>query len=268
MMKRRPIVTLLTDFGYADSFAAEMKGVLLSGCPDAELVDISHAIEPFAVEQAAFCLGHAYRAFPKGTIHLAVVDPGVGGVRRPLILCADGHLFVGPDNGLFSLPAAADPAFRAFAIDYDSRRASPTFHGRDLFAPSAARLACGQAPARLGRRLERIVRLPDLAPRPLPNGEGWSGRIIRSDRFGNMLTNLPAALLTGLAQPEVRLGAHRIRRWARTYGEAPAGKPAALVNSQGLIEIFVPEASAQAFFRLERPQVRLSAGIIHQKKRK
>jgi S-adenosyl-L-methionine hydrolase (adenosine-forming) len=239
------IITLLSDFGLRDSFVAEMKGRLLSLCPDAVLVDISHEIEPGDIAAGAFVLGHAYRAFPPGTIHVAVVDPGVGGKRKPLILSAQRHYFIGPDNGLFTQPASGGPSYRAFEILPCGQSPAPTFHGRDLFAPAAAALACGRAPSRLGRRLEKIKLLEHWRPVPLARDRGWQGRIVVCDRFGNLLTNLPGNLLAAMSKPVLRVGRCVIGRWVRTYCEAAPGHLCALVNSQGLIEIFLREDSAR-----------------------
>lgn len=231
------IVTLLTDFGTMDGYVAEMKGVLLARAPGTTLVDISHDLEAGDIVAAAYILGRTWRAFPEGTIHLAVVDPGVGGTRRALAVEAGGHRFVGPDNGLLSRVLEGRQAqVVALAVPAD---ASPTFHGRDVFAPAAARLACGEAVRALGPEAADIVRLPPL--RLERRGGDLVGEVVYVDRFGTLVTNLPAAKVA--AGAAVRIGAYDLALHA-TFADVPPGDPVAFVGSGGTVEIAVRNGRA------------------------
>ena len=249
MRKVKPsgIITLLTDFGTEDAYVAAMKGAILQGAPGAVLVDISHAVDRFAILQGAYLLDSAWRSFPPGTIHVAVVDPGVGTKRRGLALEASGHYFIGPDNGIFSY--VAEQVSRTVALPTPAI-AAPTFHGRDVFAPAAARLASGTGLRNLGSRA--------APPRPLDEswaervGEAWRGRVLHCDHFGNVITNLAARGLSRLhAVDGVRV------RVVRTYAEAAPGELVALAGSSGRIEIAMREASAAS-----RLQARPGAAIL------
>ncbi|WP_456432388.1 SAM hydrolase/SAM-dependent halogenase family protein [Thermosulfuriphilus sp.] len=242
-----PIITLTTDFGLRDSYVAEMKGVILSLCPQVTLVDATHEISPQDIVEGALVLASFYRFYPAGTIHLAVVDPGVGGPRRPIVVQAGGHLFVGPDNGLFALVLQREGDFSAYEIrhsDYLLPEISTTFHGRDVFAPVAAHLARGLDPQRLGPLLEDLVRL-DF---PLPRKEGHRiiGQVIHVDHFGNLVTNIPATFLESLRPSEtvVEIAGRRILGLKRTYIEVPPGVILALVGSHGFLEIAANQTSA------------------------
>src|SRR5205823_1082169 len=208
---RLSLITLLTDFGSADYFVAAMKGVILSINPQAQFVDITHEIPPQDINAAAFNLLAAYGSFAADTIHLAVVDPGVGSSRRPIIVMAGNQLFVGPDNGIFSYVIDRDTSARSFQLThltntkYFRQPISHTFHGRDIFAPAAAALSLGVAPEELGEEIENPVRLPPLAAERPPGG-GLRGRIIHIDRFGNCVTNLtPHDLPPMMIEEGVRL---------------------------------------------------------------
>jgi len=188
----RALITLLTDFGAADYFAGAMKGVILSINPEAQIVDITHEIPPQDIHAAAFILLAVYKDFPSQTIHLAVVDPGVGSARRPVLALCAGQFFVGPDNGLFSYVLEREPPASVIHIQnqkYFRQPLSATFHGRDLFAPVAAALANGVEPSEFGAEVTDYVRLQSLAPIRLPDGT-IHARIIHIDRFGNCITNL------------------------------------------------------------------------------
>ncbi|MGH9837298.1 MAG: SAM hydrolase/SAM-dependent halogenase family protein [Blastocatellia bacterium] len=189
------MITLLTDFGVADYFVPAVKGVILSINPEVQLIDITHEIVAHDVESAAFTLGACYRDFPAGTIHLAVVDPGVGSARRAVVVEAGDYLFVGPDNGIFSFVYAREPAVRVFDItreDLFRHPVSATFHGRDVFAPVAARLSKGAIETKaesLGAEIQDYVKLEIVAPQRLAQGR-IKGSLIQVDRFGNCTTNL------------------------------------------------------------------------------
>src|SRR5579863_1874272 len=164
---KRPVITLLTDFGSADHYAGAMKGVMLGICPDAQLVDISHEIAPYAITEAALTLSLAWTCFPEGTVHLVVVDPGVGSARRPIAVAAAGHYFVAPDNGVLTIlydAVGVREVREITASRYFRRPVSRTFHGRDIFAPVAAHLANGLAPAEFGDAIEDYVQLGFAKP--------------------------------------------------------------------------------------------------------
>ena len=226
-----PLVTLTSDFGEGSPYVAAMKAVVLAECPGTTLVDISHAVPPFDVVSAAFVLWAGSRHFPAGTVHLAVVDPGVGTARRAIAFALGGCFYVGPDNGLFGLVASEAPASAAGPEVIELERppaASATFEGRDVFAPAAAALASGRALASLGPRSRR-------APSALPVG---GPVVLWIDRFGNLVTSLkpPVAAL--------RVGGALVDRAARTFGEASPGTPFLYVGSMGFVEVGVREGSA------------------------
>ena len=239
---RSGIVTLTTDFGTTSSYVGSLRGALLSVSSRLVLADISHDVEPFSVMEGALILRGASGAFPQGTVHLAVVDPGVGGSRRPLIVSSAGAIFVGPDNGLFTPFLGA--TFRAWALDparVSKGAISPTFHGRDLFAPAAARLAGGEEPGALGSEIEDPVRLDWPEARVTPTGV--EGVVLHVDRFGNLITNIPEGLLSAdVASVAVTGG--REARFVTTYDEAPAGTLVALIGSGGLLEVAITRGSA------------------------
>jgi len=233
------IVTLLSDFGTVDGYVAELKGVLLRGAPGATLVDISHDLAPGDVVAAAYVLGRTWQAFPSGTVHLAVVDPGVGTRRRALAAEADGHRFVAPDNGLLSRVLHGRQA-RVVALNAPAD-ASPTFHGRDVFAPAAARLACGETVEALGREVSDPVLLPPL--RLERHGGDLVGEVVHVDRFGTLVTNLPGVRVAAAAT--VRIGAYDLALHG-TFADVAPGDPVAFVGSGGTVEIAVRDARADA----------------------
>jgi S-adenosyl-L-methionine hydrolase (adenosine-forming) len=233
------IVTLLTDFGNADFYVAEMKGVLLSGTPSVVIVDITHGIPPGDVRSGAYILGRTWHRFPPGTIHMAVVDPGVGTARAALAFGAHGHWFVGPDNGVFT-PVLHDAEVEVVALQ-TPEAASPTFHGRDLFAPAAAALAEGAPLHTLG---QPFLGIPDRLAYTAPHYEGKTvvGEIVYIDRFGSLVTNLTSELVPTYATLEVEdldLGPLR-----RTYSDVTAGGLLAYIGSGGAVEIAVRNGSA------------------------
>ncbi|HEU4631725.1 MAG TPA: SAM-dependent chlorinase/fluorinase [Gemmatimonadaceae bacterium] len=230
-----PLVTLLTDFGTADGYVAEMKGVLLTLAPQVRLVDASHELPPQDVEYARLALARYWRRFPVGTIHVVVVDPGVGSARRAIAVASDGRLLVGPDNGVLS-PALLLPGARAVTLPTPAG-ASATFHGRDLFAPAAARLAAGATLEALGDPCDDpIVRRTPEAHR-LDDG-AVLGEVIAVDRFGNLITNL---LTTRGGTVEIAGERLAVRR---TYADVAPGALLALVGSSGLLEVALREGSA------------------------
>lgn len=234
-----PLVTLLTDFGGTDSYVAELKATVLRGAPEAVLVDITHAVPPGDIRSGAYLLGRTWHRFPAGTVHLAVVDPGVGTARHALAFSASGHWFVGPDNGLFTF-VLHDAEVQIVTLPVPPS-AAPTFHGRDLFAPAAAALAGGAPLQRLG---EPYLGIPVRLAYTEPHYEGKSivGEIVYVDRFGTLVTNLTPELVPPYAVLEVEgldLGPLR-----RTYGDVPTGGLLAYVGSGGAVEIAVRDGSA------------------------
>jgi S-adenosylmethionine hydrolase len=234
-----PAVTLLTDFGLSDAYVAELRGVLLSCAPGVVPVDITHAIAPGDVRAAAYVLGRAWHRFPPGTVHLAVVDPGVGTARAALALRTQGHFFVGPDNGLFT-PVLRDAAVEAVSLPTPAG-AAPTFHGRDVFAPAAAAIALGAPLASLGSPFPGI---PERLATAEPHYEGKTvvGEVIYVDRFGTLVTNLTAEHVPSYATLEVEdldLGPLR-----RTFADVVGGGLVAFVGSDGAVEIAVRNGSA------------------------
>jgi S-adenosylmethionine hydrolase len=240
----RPVVALLTDFGTQDPFVGIMKAVVLSRCPDVTFIDLTHAVPPQAVMEGAFLLERSVEWLPFGAVVVAVVDPGVGTPRRPIVLSALGRLFVGPDNGLLSPVAARDAGSTAYVVDTQRLglvEASRTFHGRDVFAPVAAELAAGRlSPVDVGVQAGSLV---DAAiPHPVA-GEGVvRGTVVTVDRFGNLITNIARGLLpTGAAVAEVGSARAPIRE---TYGEVGRGELVALVDAFDVLEIAERDGNA------------------------
>lgn len=247
------IITLTTDFGEQDYYVGAIKGAVLAIAPEATLVDLTHQIPPQEVLTGAFVLWHAAREFPPGTVHLAVVDPGVGTRRLALAMRSQGQLWVGPDNGLFTFAFdAPDCEIHALAhAALQGSRRSATFHGRDLFAPAAAHLSRGFPLAEVGPRIAAPVRLPSWAPERRP--DCLVGQIIHVDRFGNLVTNIPAADLEPWRRAlRIRLGDQLITRLCRTYADAEPGAVLALIGSAELLEIAVNGGNAARDLQLGR----------------
>jgi S-adenosylmethionine hydrolase len=240
------IITLTTDFGTREGYVGTIKGVLLSIAPQARLVDISHEIEPHDIRQAAYVLAAAAPYFPSGTLHLAVVDPGVGSARRALVIRTSRAFLVGPDNGLFTLLLQDEPDAECYAITHPAfmlPRVSATFHGRDVFAPAAAHLACGVSPAEFGPRVTDAVRL--ALPQPVQQPDGtWLGQVLYADHFGNLVTSIRQEHLHSLGHIEITLGQQRLTGLQRTYAESAPGELIALVGSSGHLEISVVKGNA------------------------
>jgi S-adenosyl-L-methionine hydrolase (adenosine-forming) len=246
------IITLITDFGTADGYVGEMKGVLLSRAPDAELVDITHDIPPQDVERARLTLARVWRRFPPRTVHLVVVDPGVGSLRAALAVSSDERFVVGPDNGVLS-PALFVAGARAVELSMPSV-SSATFHGRDVFAPAAAALAMGTPLDSLGRDAPSPI--IHRTPEPMRGVDGsLRGQVIVVDRFGNAITNL-----VGLRGGTIELGELRIPI-RHTYSEVLQGEAVAVTGSSGFIEIAIRDGDAAATLGLRRgTEVTLARG--------
>lgn len=237
------VVTLTTDFGLRDSYVAEMKGAILGIARDVQLVDITHDVAAHDVTEAALALEAAVPYFPPGTIHVAVVDPGVGTARRGVVLESRGHRFVGPDNGLFT-PFVTDGA-RAFELrapQYRLPDVSRTFHGRDVFGPAAGHLARGVPVEAFGPPITDPVTL--RWPVPSAVGGGLVGEVVHVDRFGNLVTSIPASAVSGQGGSfTVRVAAQWLPM-VETYADLPRGQAGALVGSRSRLEVAVREGSA------------------------
>ena len=238
------IITLTSDFGLLDPYVGIMKGVMLGIAAGAQLVDLSHDIPPQDIDEATYALKSAVPFFPDGSVHLAIVDPGVGSDRRPLLITTERASFVGPDNGIFTF-ALDEPGSQAWVLDqpaYWLPEISRTFHGRDIFAPVAAHCACGVSPARLGTRIDDPVRRPALIAERLGNGE-IGGHVIHVDRFGNLISNIPVGWL-GDATWICEVGGERVVGPSQTYASASPGELLFLISSKGTVAIAVRERNA------------------------
>lgn len=241
-----PIITITTDFGTRDGFVGQMKGVILGINHEARVIDVTHDIEPLQVLEGALVLKCVSRYFPEGTIHVAVVDPGVGGTRRGMVLRCQDLYFVGPDNGLFSLIVSSASQWEAREIinpEFMLPRPHPTFHGRDVFAPAAAYLSRGMSFDNLGPPITDPVMLP--IPNPKHTDEGIVGQVIYVDRFGNLTTNIDEEMLNRSVK-SVIAGDVVIKGISRYFAEAGEREPLALINSFGLLEIAVNLGNASA----------------------
>ena len=247
------IITLLTDFGTSDGYVAELKGTLLRLAPGATVVDLAHDIPPGDIAAAAYAIGRSWRAFPRGTVHCCVVDPGVGTSRRALAGEAEDRAFTGPDNGLFTHLLASASA--SLVELWPVRPASATFHGRDVFAPAAAKLALGARLPDLGAPVSDPVLL--RAPMLLHYGEDVVGEVVHVDRFGTLVTNLPGSPESG---GDVRVGA-MVLPLSTTFADVAPGRLVAFIGSGGTLEVAARDARADAVLKLGLgAEVRWKAG--------
>ncbi|MGC9333338.1 MAG: SAM hydrolase/SAM-dependent halogenase family protein [Anaerolineae bacterium] len=241
-----PIVTLTTDFGCHDHYVAAMKGVILTICPPATIIDIVHQIQPQAIRQAGYLLACAAPYFPPGTVHVAVVDPGVGTERRPIAVGTERGVYVGPDNGLFSLVLEWDPPQWAVHLSnprYHLAKVSATFHGRDVFAPAGAHLACGADPHEMGEPLTPADLHTEQMLQEYEKGAGpWQACVLHIDRFGNLITGFRVP--DPRAELVVTVSGQRIGHLSRTFADVAPGEMVAYVGSSGLLEIAVRQGSA------------------------
>jgi S-adenosylmethionine hydrolase len=258
-----PLVTLTSDYGARDAFAASIKGVILKINPQVQIIDISNDITPLDIWEGAFILQSAYKHFPKGTVHLAVVDPGVGSGRRPIIVVTESYYFVGPDNGLFSLIYQDAERLRVHHITsphYFLPNPGPTFHGRDIFAPVAGWLAKGIPSGNFGDEITDFTKLNI----PVPKGTANSieGHIVHIDRFGNIITNITynniQPLLPDGTDPgvvTVNITGKEIKGLKKFYAEAKPGEPGAIINSSGALEIFLFKQNARMTLSVKRGDI-------------
>jgi hypothetical protein len=248
---RSGAITLTTDFGRADIYVGVMKGVIAEIAPAARVVDLTHDIQPFDAVEAAFQLAAAFRWFPRGAVHVVVVDPGVGASRDIVAMAAGGHLFVAPDTGILAPIAdreGCDRIVRVTEPRYFLPAVSRTFHGRDVFAPVAAHLSRGVGLDELGPEIAGLRPLDTAGPAAVPGGV--RGAVIRWDHFGNLVTNIPADALP--ESPLVRIGDRSLRGLSATFSDVPAGEPLAYVGSFGFLEIAVHRGDARRRLRVRR----------------
>lgn len=244
-----PVITLTTDFGIQDHYVASMKGVILSVNPGTPIVDVTHEIPPFSIISGAYAISQAAPCFPPNTVHIVVVDPGVGTSRRPLLLQSGGQIFIGPDNGVFSLVAARNEEAKCFEItrrDLMRTAVSATFHGRDIFAPVGAAVACGKAgPSDVGPQIFDPIELDGLAVEQVDSGS-WTGRILSVDRFGNLITNFQSSSFSFVQSGsfEIEIAGQCVTNYAATFGEVRGRDIFVYLGSSGYIEIGVNQGSA------------------------
>ncbi|MDQ2947986.1 MAG: SAM-dependent chlorinase/fluorinase [Acidobacteriota bacterium] len=242
-----PIITLTTDFGTSDHFVGAMKGVILSIAPRASIIDITHDVQAFDVTEGAFAISQAYPYFPKKTIHVVIVDPGVGSARRPLLVEMAGQYFIAPDNGVLSMVYRREKhkVRHITAERYFRQPVSPTFHGRDIFSPVGAHLAAGIPPARFGKLIQDHVRL--TLDQPTQTGKRtWTGAVLRVDRFGNLITSFHIEAFAGVAtRPfEIAIGFEKLTRLAQTFSDGQPGELMIVIGSSGFLEVAANQASA------------------------
>lgn len=254
-----PIITLTTDFGLRDPYVASMKGVIKSICPQAHILDLTHTIGRQDLLEASLFVASSTPFFPQNTIHVVVVDPGVGTKRRPVIAFAANQFYVFPDNGLLSMLSKRFPIDEAREITettFMREEISATFHGRDVFAPAAAHLAGGAGGRGLrhfrdvGKVVTDLVKLD--VPQPSKEGNKLLGRIIHVDRFGNLITNIPRKVLGTATNLKVTAGKHNFTKISTTYGEAEKGKALTLIGSSDFLEIAVNHGNAAQELGLNR----------------
>ena len=259
------IITLLTDFGVVDEYVGVMKGVILSTNPAATVIDISHAIDPQDVYQAAWMLRATYKYFPRGTLHVVVVDPGVGGDRAIIAFETNGHFFLGPDNGVLTPLTAPGQTVSIVAVQNEAFFCLPvsrTFHGRDIFAPVAGHISKGVPLAQLGPRMasEDLVRLDYHQPFISDNGQ-LHGIIVTIDRFGNLITDIEHEHLQKFCKadptrtPAIMIGSHRLNGLALNYQDVGPQRPLAIIGSRGCLELAVNLGNARQYFGARKGDV-------------
>jgi S-adenosylmethionine hydrolase len=250
-VSNRPIITLTTDFGLNDHFVGAVKGVILGILPDVEIVDICHAVQPFDILDGALTIAQAYNYFPTGTVHMVVVDPGVGTDRRPIIASTERHHFVAPDNGVLSMVYSREPRLHVHHVTakhYFLEQVSNTFHARDVFSPVAAYLAKRVEADKFGAEITDFVRFNTPKPKPL-NGNTLRGVVLKVDRFGNLVTNITAEDAPMLFEPEpppfkIAIGKREITEVRLTYADGAPGEVFAIPGSMGYLEIAANRGSA------------------------
>jgi len=265
----KPLIALLTDFGEVDWFVAAMKGVIKSISPETEIIDVSHNVSSHSISSAAFVLRNSYNFFPEGTIFCVVIDPGVGGVREPIIAINEKYIFVGPNNGVFTLVAQKSKRWNCFEIierkilpfrTY-AKETSQTFQGRDIFAPVAGKISSLKNLSeikRFSRPLDNFIKIDFITPKILRRGSDPStilsieGAIIYIDQFGNLITNIENSLLKQYSGKSVQIicGKKKIAGLSQTFSSVKVGKPVAYYGSAGFLEIAVNQRRADSFFKV------------------
>lgn len=249
------IITLTTDFGLQDHYVSAIKAVILGIAPEVRLVDISHQIPPQDIMAGAWVVRNATMIYPPNTVHLVVIDPGVGTLRNPVAIQIKDQFFVGPDNGIFSL-IGEDFEYKAVVLDdekYWRMERSNTFHGRDIFAPVAAHLSAGVKMHALGRPLEKLVTFRWAVP--ISDKDGIQGWIVHIDRFGNLISNIPAAMLSEAihsSQFRIYVGNTILNEMVTTFGSVPDGEPAAYIGSSGTLEVAINKGNAKEMLGVEK----------------
>ncbi|MBU1052238.1 MAG: SAM-dependent chlorinase/fluorinase [Proteobacteria bacterium] len=257
-----PVITLLTDFGIKDEYVGIMKGVILSINPSASIIDISHSILPHDIVNAAYLTNYCYRYFPEGSIHVVVVDPGVGSNRAIFAAEVNGHYFIAPDNGVLSLLLEEEKNCKIVKLDKNEwflKPVSNTFHGRDIFAPIAAQLSKGKSLEELGIPIDQNTVVTVKIPKPeiSDNGE-LIGEVVSIDRFGNLITNIDAKILDTFTSNlnkkgfQIIIGKNRIEYLSTSYSNTLAGNPLAIIGSRGFLEIAVNHGSAEHYFNAKK----------------
>lgn len=250
-MANRPIITLTTDFGLNDHFVGTMKGVILAIVPEAEIVDICHSVQAFDVLDGALTIAQAYSYFPAATVHMVVVDPGVGTARRPIVVTTERHHFVAPDNGVLSLIYGREERVHVREVTADHYFLQPmsnTFHGRDIFAPVAAYLAKGVDALKFGEEVSDFVRFNAPKPKPV-DGHTLRGVVLKVDRFGNLITNIRPLDAPALFEPEPKpfkivIGKREINEMKIAYAQGAPGEVFGILGSMGYLEIAANRGAA------------------------
>ncbi len=238
------VVTLTTDFGERDGYVAQMKGIILGINPDACIVDITHDIAPYSIMEGALTLKGVVKCFSFPSYHVAVVDPGVGGMRRPVAVRTGSSYLIGPDNGIFSLLLHQLTGYEARSIEnsaFMTPAISRTFHGRDIFAPAAAKLSLGHDFSNVGPIITDLTRL--VEPERIKSSDSIQGEIIHVDRFGNLISNIERSEVEGITL-EVSCGPIKVNRLSSCYSDSAPFSPVALTNSYDLLEIAIPNGNA------------------------
>ena len=241
-----PIITLTTDFGTKDSYVASMKGVILNINPDAKIIDLSHEISPQDIIEANFFVASACPYFPEGTIHVIVIDPGVGTPRLPLAIKVGSHYFIAPDNGVLTL-LMEEIGYDQIRVIENSKimfeNISKTFHGRDIFAPAAAHLSNGFSFADIGKKIDELMKI-DI-PKPVLSGDSIVGKIIHIDKFGNLITNIKSNMLSYSKKSEIKIKKLQLNGINNIYDDVRSGKALSLIGSSGYLEISINQGNAK-----------------------
>jgi len=251
---KRPVITLLTDFGLTDHYVGAMKGAILCICPDAQIIDISHGVQPYQIAEGAYTLSQVWQHFPPGTVHVAVVDPGVGSSRRAILVEAGGQYFSAPDNGVLTAVFDSQPDWKARQItarEYLRDEVSQTFHGRDIFAPVAAHLAAGVSFEQFGPAISDPVILASMRPVQVAPGE-WTGIVLKVDHFGNVITCFPWRDFRNIATEsfELVLGRTAIRQYHANFSSSQSGQLFVVNGSSGFLEISLNQEDAARFLQI------------------